>query len=90
MRPASRPATVYLRPGYADTFRRVASIVLFLGGCATDVSRVRTMAAEHLVCPADRIAVINVGNGAYRAEGCGRSEPYACEDGTCRHVFIHE
>lgn len=62
-----------------------AALLVGLAGCDGRASEARRLASEQLACPAASVTVRRTGPEAtfeaqYLAEGCGRSELYACHD----------
>jgi hypothetical protein len=64
-------------------------LVATVAGCATsDLDAVRSLASHDLKCPKDKIEITRVdnghserrGKGKYRADGCGATERYVCDD----------
>jgi hypothetical protein len=58
----------------------VASLVLCAGGCATQKSAARAIAARELGCPEDSIHIVGDDKRMYHASGCGASVRIACHD----------
>ncbi len=54
----------------------VVGLVVVVGGCASTMQSVRSIAAQDLRCPATSIRMASLPDGAFRAEGCGRRAYY--------------
>jgi hypothetical protein len=54
------------------------ALALLLSSCAT-YPPVVVRAAQDFSCPEDRIDTRDLGEGGYRAEGCGRMAVYDCQ-----------
>jgi len=59
----------------------LAAAALGLAACATATmnTAARDAMARTSGCPADRVAVEELGDSRYRATGCQRSETYVCK-----------
>lgn len=62
---------------------RLASTLLVLAavgtsGCLSSRRLAVSDASEDLACPKKQLEVHTIGNGAYRATGCGRTATYQC------------
>ncbi len=53
-------------------------LALLLSSCVT-YPAVVVRAAEDFSCPEDQIETRNLGDGGYRAEGCGQMAVYDCQ-----------
>ena len=55
----------------------LATTLVSLSGCSHGSAAQEQMSAQYN-CPADSIQVTTLSSGAYRAEGCGHTVTYAC------------